>query len=220
MTSATYGNTDVRLVDLTVPNGWDRLLDRCPYMTRWRLKTLCSGLQAAARTVVIEPHYICRDFRNLFSHFYSKKFLPRDAHCSRVHFFRASGLDELQVTAHSDAWQSEYLGFGVIQPVVDRCLGRSVYDPLRLGRDPREFFCLQEQADWNALKDRMVGAEGGQSRARQRLVPAIDRLRDAPYSDQPRERQARTLQGAVPLTWIDSWAWLSGASHPHQPSDC
>jgi hypothetical protein len=143
VTSATYGNTDIRVVDLTVPKGWDRLLDRCPYMTRWGLKTLCSGLQAAARTAVIEPHYICRDFRNLFSHFYSKKFLPRDAHCSRVHFFSASGLDELQVTANSDAWQSDYLGFSVIQPVVDRCLGRSVYDPLRLGRDPREFFCLQ-----------------------------------------------------------------------------
>jgi hypothetical protein len=56
-------------------------------LTDWGIKILGSGLKGYVKSILIEPRYVCRDYRDLFSSFYSRKFLPRSSFCSRLHFF-------------------------------------------------------------------------------------------------------------------------------------
>ncbi|MGD0088939.1 MAG: hypothetical protein ABSE73_03395 [Planctomycetota bacterium] len=91
----------------------------------------------------MEPRYICKDYRNLFSHFYSKKFVERTPCCSRLHFFGASDLDLDHLLGNAKQHSADYLGYSVIQPVRERCIGRTVVDPLRIGNSQDSFFCLR-----------------------------------------------------------------------------
>jgi len=73
--------------------------------------------------VLIEPHYVCKDFRNLYTQFYSKNFLARSSHCARLHLFARAGL-------------SATAGFVVAEVVLDATasLDECRYVYLRAGR--------------------------------------------------------------------------------------
>ncbi len=144
--NTAYMGTGIKLVRLEAGNedaAWAEIQTHCSNLSDSGCQLLRSGLDPHVRSVLIEPHYVCRDFRNLFSHFYSKKFLERRSICQRLHFFGRSDLDERRIVATPDRCQDSYLGYSVIQPVPEGCLGRTVVDPLKLGRDPKRFYCLQ-----------------------------------------------------------------------------
>ena len=145
--SKAHPYTSSNLSVVKIPNGdeevaWIKVSKVCPFLTQWGTRTLRQGLDGHARTALIEPNYICKDYRNLFSQFYSKKFLVRPAHCSRLHFFS----DEVtvgDVLEASDACKAAYLGYTVVQPVQDRCLGRTFIDPLKIGHSLENFYSLR-----------------------------------------------------------------------------
>ena len=101
------------------------------------------GLEGFVKTILIEPCYICKDYRNLYSNFYSKKFLERSAICNRLHFFSTDGLSVGDILDDPETYREAYLGYSVIQPVRDRCIGRTVIDPMKIGHDRNTFFCLR-----------------------------------------------------------------------------
>lgn len=110
-------------------------------LTDWGINLLRGGLDGHAQTILVEPHYVCRDYRDLFSKFYSKKFVTRSPLCSRLHFFSdtVASIDSVMAGRHKDS----YIGYSVVQPVRERCLGRSVFDPKKVGKPGNGFYCLR-----------------------------------------------------------------------------
>jgi hypothetical protein len=124
---------------------WQKIKNDCPTLSEWGINNLKAGLKDSARSVILEPHYICKDHRNLFSNFYSKKFTKISPDTSRLHFFSKSKIDITEILLYPDRYVSKYLGFSVIRPIQERCLGRSVFDPYLLNQNDPNYYCLRTQ---------------------------------------------------------------------------
>jgi hypothetical protein len=95
------------------------------------------------RVLLIEGHYVDRDYIEDHSLFYSRSFLDYTNSCRRVHFFRTAP-DELQPTlarleglcgqpdkgGHATEWDAfsrdDYIGFVVIKPLHGSPVGRTI----------------------------------------------------------------------------------------------
>jgi hypothetical protein len=127
-------------------NDWLRLRKECRTLSDWGKDVLSSGLRKSARGVVVEPYYVCKDFRSLFSNYYSKKAIETSSYAKRLHFFSTEDItvDRLRITP--ERFQDHYIGYAVVRPIWPRSIGRSVFDPLRLNLyDPKRFFCLRTE---------------------------------------------------------------------------
>jgi len=122
--------------------GWDAIKAECPFLTDWGAKLLQKGLSGYARSVLLEKDYVCKDYRNIYSNFYTKKFLNRPDTCSRLHFFSAPDLKMEDIVFEAGRFQEDYLGYSVIQPLRDRCIGRTIINPRKVGLPIDRFFCL------------------------------------------------------------------------------
>jgi hypothetical protein len=131
---------------------WTDLREACR-LTDWATHRLKDGLSAHVRTILYEPLYVCKDYRNIYSNFYSKKFVPRSTMCGRLHFFTAPELTVEQVAKGDERAKDAYVGFSVVQPIA-QSLGRTVIDPLKCGNDPSCFYCLQ-----TSFRTHIQGAE-------------------------------------------------------------
>lgn len=116
-----------------------------PILSGWGMRTLRDGLGTHVRTVLVEPFYICKDHRNLYSSFYSKKFHPPSPFCSRLHFFKTAPPKSVNEFKYNPRpLQDAYMGYSVIRPVPDRCLGRTVINPDSIGMEiGNKAFCLR-----------------------------------------------------------------------------
>lgn len=133
-----------QIVPINSPADWDNLTTTLRVLKDWGLPILKKGLASYARSVVIEPNYICKDHRNLHSNFYSKKFNERPATCARLHFFAKPNVRTVELQFDTSALQPDYIGFAVIRPVQKRCLGRTIIDPWKIGCSPsKNAFCLR-----------------------------------------------------------------------------
>ena len=108
----------------------------------WGLRKLKDGLDKFAPTIMLEPHYVCKDHRNLHSNFYSKKFQERSATCARLHFFSKAGICHSTLLFNPASLKEHYIGYSVIRPVPERCLGRTVIDPYMVGRHIADGFTV------------------------------------------------------------------------------
>lgn len=133
----------IQIPDSDITNGWMQVKAHCSFLTDWGVELLRSGLDGHVKTILIEPKYICKDYRNLFSQFYSKKFVERAAYCSRLHFFSKPGLSVDDIWSYPNDFKGSYLGYSVIQPVKDRCIGRTIIDPFKIGKSQNTFYCLR-----------------------------------------------------------------------------
>ncbi len=107
-------------------DGWDALLPLVhPELDRRGLERLKALLVTACRCVVVERHYIDKDYRDTFSHFHSKRFNTPSARCVRLHFFGAP-VDEAQIVSDHAAVRDHYLGYSVIRPTKPNCIGRTL----------------------------------------------------------------------------------------------
>ena len=123
---------------------WDALDAAHQELKPWALKILKDGLDAYAKTIVVEPRYICKDHRDLYSNFYSKKFIERSSVCKRLHFFARTGISNASLLFDSESLVDDYIGFAVIRPVAKRCIGRTVIDPWLVGRSIKDdYFSLR-----------------------------------------------------------------------------
>lgn len=138
----TESNELIILEDQQGKSRWDLFKQHCPHLSQWGLNTLKAGLDAFAPTIVIEPRYVCKDHRNLHSHFYSKKFSERPSLCARVHFFGCTGIKRADLMQELGKLNEHYIGYSVIRPVSQRCLGRTVIDPYKVGRKITDGFYM------------------------------------------------------------------------------
>ncbi len=123
---------------------WDQLLQICPKLVHWGGDILKKGLSDYVKTIVYEPFYICKDHRNLFSSFYSKKFVTISPYCERLHFFNDSISDLHHLKCYPEEYCESYMGYSVIRPIYNRCLGRTVIDPYKIGKKlERGYFLLR-----------------------------------------------------------------------------
>lgn len=128
-------------VDPAMPEkAWKDLQDKTPGLSEWGIAILRDALDGYVQSIVLEPYYTCKDHRNLYSHFYSKKFLDSSRDCSRIHFFNKSLVNVLRLLTNPEEFEKEYLGFSVIRPVRERCLGRTVIDPYKIGKHIDDHF--------------------------------------------------------------------------------
>ncbi len=105
-----------------------------------------NALGPYVQCIVLEPRYNCKDFRNLFTHFYSKKFQVCFSDCSRLHFFKKRDINVSKLLTRPDMFQDDYLGFSVIRPVPERCLGRTILDPYKIGLSINDQFYVLRTA--------------------------------------------------------------------------
>jgi hypothetical protein len=132
--------------------GWRRVRACVPFLSAdWEKKLRYggkiashgrTGLEKVVQGILIEPDYVCRDYRNLYSNFYSKKFAPFAPYCTRLHFFSKSNISVDDICYESEKYQDSYIGYSVIQPVEHHCIGRTVIDPRKCDFDT-EIYCLQ-----------------------------------------------------------------------------
>jgi len=123
---------------------WPAVRENCSFLSDWGLGVLRDGLAKYTGTVLIEPHYVCKDHRNLFSNFYSKKLNSGSANTYRLHFFEARGITPATFLSNPTGYQDDYIGYSVVRPVAQRSLGRTVIDPDKVGRRFQDgFYCLR-----------------------------------------------------------------------------
>ncbi len=133
---------------------WEDIKSDIPTLSGWGLEILKEGLGGKAKTAVLEKYYICKDHRNLFSNYYSKKFNVGSSYCYRLHFFSKENVLIDDIQRHPDKCNEFYLGYSVIRPVFERCIGRTVIDPLKIWDKDLAGFCLSTK-----FKVRAAGAD-------------------------------------------------------------
>lgn len=111
---------------------WSSIMKATPYLTGRGVSLLKQRLAKTCKTVIIEKNYICKDYRNIYSNYYSKKFSPPAQETSRLHFFtkKFKTLDAL----HTDVniAKNDYIGFSIIRDAFPGDIGRTVLDPDKL----------------------------------------------------------------------------------------
>ncbi len=145
------------LLNLASPPFTANLYEQLTYLARY-VRTYFD-----CKSVLIERHYIDRDYMEDYAAFYSKSVRRIPNFCQRIHFFRSlsveirkqlSGLKGLARTESLDTFKKscadfsrkEYLGFSVIKPLAGCPVGRTVLLHLpEVSEDgnTREFTCTR-----------------------------------------------------------------------------
>jgi hypothetical protein len=113
---------------------WDSVEKSCRgTLSEFGKIVLKEGLKPYVKSVVVEYDYICKDHRNLYSHYYSKKFKPGTSECIRLHFFTDESITLSRFRSKPSTFQESYLGYSIIRPVKGPCIGRTVLSPEKLG---------------------------------------------------------------------------------------
>lgn len=130
--------------DVVNPDSWKPIKENCPALSDLGVGILSEPLAKSLKTVILEDQYICKDHRNLYSNYYSKKFGNVSKFCKRLHFFSKEDIRPLDLMMDPEKYQDDYIGYSVIRPLPEVCLGRTVIDPLKLNKfDPNNFFSLR-----------------------------------------------------------------------------
>ena len=75
------------------------------------------------KSVLVERDYICKDYRDSYHNFYSKKFTRYGDKCVRLHFFNTF-IDKDKIWSLDDSYQANYVGYLVLRPTIPFCIGR------------------------------------------------------------------------------------------------
>lgn len=114
------------ILHLDAQHHWETLLTLVkPELDVRGLKRLKDVLETQAKCVVIERHYIDKDYRDTFSHFHSKRFNTPHSRCVRLHFFSVP-VKEDDIASGDEAMAKAYLGYSVIRPTKPNCIGRTL----------------------------------------------------------------------------------------------
>ncbi len=138
-------NTVFPLLVFDEHDDWNSLLKLGkPMLDRRGLNRLQPVLDRACKAVVLERHYIDKDYRDTFSQFHSKRFVTPEARCIRLHFFDCP-VEETNITEVHDSVVKGYLGYAVIRPTYPNCLGRTLLSHrLRLERRAHVSVCREK----------------------------------------------------------------------------
>lgn len=113
---------------------WQELWDGTGhFLTNWSINILREGLGDFVQSAIVETNYICKDHRNLYSYFYSKKFDLPAVYTYRIHFFKEK-IKRQNFFDDFKKCQDAYLGYSVVRNISQRSLGRTVIDPAKIDR--------------------------------------------------------------------------------------
>ncbi len=120
----------------------------CKNLSVWGYKLLYGNLKESVRTIVLEQNYICKDHKNLFSQFYSKKFSMPSPRTCRMHFFSDQIKNIHELLYYSEQYSEKYIGYSIIRQVSERCIGRTVINPYAItgGASRNSYYLLTEFA--------------------------------------------------------------------------
>ncbi|MDQ8195397.1 hypothetical protein QEH59_13255 [Coraliomargarita sp. SDUM461004] len=108
---------------------WPEVLKvAAPHLDKRGLAKLEKAFCGAVKTVLVERHYIDKDYRDTFSNYHSKRFQTPNSRCNRLHFFNEV-LDKAAL-ADVERMQRSYLGYSVIRPTRPNCVGRTLICPV------------------------------------------------------------------------------------------
>jgi hypothetical protein len=124
-----YEEENLSFYHLENPDDWNKLLDDL------KSKDIANNLPLAnirellfrrgCETVIAEEDYIDLDYRDEFSHLYSKTFKKHHHFSKRLHFFEGK-LDEQTI---KDGRPSHYLGYMSLRPTLVGKVGRTIISP-------------------------------------------------------------------------------------------
>jgi hypothetical protein len=103
-----------------------------PFLTEWGVDLLSKFLSRYVKTIIVESNYICKDYRDVYSNYYSKKFFSPNPLAYRLHFFSERFKNEAAVIVSRDV-QNSYIGYSVVRDIKERCIGRTIIDPEKVG---------------------------------------------------------------------------------------
>ena len=108
-------------------DGWDSVRKLCPmHLDSRGQKRLEDSLKNGVKCVVVEKHYIDKDYRDTFSNFHSKRFSTPNSRCIRLHFFTHDiSYEDLKI---AETVQDYYIGYSIIRPTRPNCIGRTFID--------------------------------------------------------------------------------------------
>ncbi len=108
------------------------------------LKKIREYLKPVVKSVIVEYKYECKDYKNSYHNFYSKKFTEYNRKCSRAHFFNVE-MDLENIWALDDKYKDNYIGYIVLRPLDRFSIGRTMLDPSLVGvKDATLFTCSNE----------------------------------------------------------------------------
>lgn len=123
-------------VNVSIKSTLEEIKAQCSFLSDWGIKTLSNGLSGYVKSIVFEPNYICKDHRNLYSNYYSKKFINKTPLTPRLHFFSDNLNCEKVTQLKLRHLKKDYVGYSVIRNIEQRCLGRTIIDPCMIGLVP------------------------------------------------------------------------------------
>ncbi|MGD9730294.1 MAG: hypothetical protein AB7V39_28490, partial [Nitrospiraceae bacterium] len=108
-----------------------------------------------AKTIVVEEHYVDRDYLEDFVGYYGRCFRPPGRYCVRIHFFRSSfaveDLDNFLANQsnrksflRSKFKSKQYLGFVVVKPLPKTFIGRTCLRTYPTASTGRHFPALRD----------------------------------------------------------------------------
>lgn len=108
-----------------------------------------------ARTIVVEKHYVDRDYLEDFIGYYGRCFRPPKRRCVRLHFFKSSfnaedldsflaGESDQGAFLRSKLNSNHYLGFIVIKPLAQTFIGRTCLRTYPTATTGRHFPALRD----------------------------------------------------------------------------
>ncbi len=107
-------------------HGWEALLALVkPELDARGLNRLRAVLEGVCQCVVVERHYIDKDYRDTFLNFHSERFNTPGSRCVRLHFFEER-VSESEIASDPEWVQERYLGYSVIRPTKPNCVGRTL----------------------------------------------------------------------------------------------
>ena len=77
----------MQVFDLGTTQGWAELSSAVPFLDPRNGTRMKAAFAKRAAWVLVEDNYIDRDYRDTFSHIFSKRFATPPTRCQRLHFF-------------------------------------------------------------------------------------------------------------------------------------
>lgn len=138
-------NENFSIINLSSEADWDICKNTLLFsISEVDFKKIREYLKPVAKSVIIEFNYECKDYKNSYHNFYSKKFTEYKRKCSRLHFFDVD-LDIDKIWALDDNYAANYIGYIVLRPLDRFSIGRTMLNPSLVGvKDATLFTCDNE----------------------------------------------------------------------------
>lgn len=126
------------LVRIESEADWADLLLLAPHLQPKELAQFQELLGHSCKSIILERDYVCKDYRDTYTHYYSKKFATYPDKCTRLLFFYEAIEPEQWWDVPSYA--AAFIGYTVIRPTRITSIGRTILDP-KYCRGARGYIC-------------------------------------------------------------------------------